>query len=176
MTLFAAMFMLPTRPAKDCIEVNRCDAGGEEENSYSITLTESTRLKLLINAVLVDVNPTKRARSPVRGSELSSKLRCVLTSSNAVCGKLSLSDEVSVFSSARYGQLHQLCNFSFRGVNGGRGGVFPEREEIVLGGSRCCLSPFWLSRRHFLRALDRFISAPSEVISNRRRGFVNRRF
>src|SRR6266849_9378218 len=42
-------------------------------------------------------------------------------SQNPVCGKLSLYGEVSVFSSARYGQLHQLCNFSFRGVNGGRG-------------------------------------------------------
>ena len=97
-------------------------------------------------------------------------------SSNPVCGKLSLSGEVSVFSSARYGQLHQLCNFRFRGVSGGRGNVFREREEIVLGGSGCCLSSFWLSRRHLLRAPDRFISAPSEVISNRGRGFVNHRF
>jgi hypothetical protein len=61
-------------------------------------------------------------------------------------------------------------------ANGGRGGIFPEREEIISGGSGCCLSSFWLSRRHFLRALDEFISAPSEVISNRARKFVNRRF
>jgi hypothetical protein len=38
------------------------------------------------------------------------------------------------------------------------------------------LDLFGLSRRHFLRALARFVSAPSEVISNRGREFVNRRF
>jgi hypothetical protein len=35
----------------------------------------------------------------------------------------------------------------------------------ISGGWGCCLlSSFWLSRRHFLRALDRVISGPSEVI------------
>ena len=83
--------------------------------------------------------------------------------------KLSLSGEVSVFSSARYGQLHQLCNFNFSGVSGGRGGVFPEREEIVLGGPGCCLSSFWLSRRHLLRLQKLFQIAAggsSTVASN----------
>jgi hypothetical protein len=62
----------------------------------------------------------------------------------------------------------QLCSFSFRGVNGGRSGVFPEREGRILGGSACCLSSFWLSRHHFQRALGRFISARSEVMSKSR--------
>jgi hypothetical protein len=65
---------------------------------------------------------------------------------------------------------------AFAALMVGEAGVFPEREEIVLGGSGCCLSPFWLSRQHLLHVPDRFISAASEVISNRGRGFVNRRF